>query len=197
MSERTTGKVARWVLMSAVLLTAGAAYGQEADKNSSATAQAQSQVSAEVAQDERNFQLTFTARELDENGKVVNSRRFDTTVTASSKGYAGSGDSNIRTGAKIPVAVSSGNGTYMEVGANFDARRARIVKGNRLSMQVLVDISSIDPSNATEGRPVIRQNRWAGDVEIPIGGKKVTFSSDDLSSKKTLQIELAVVPVEK
>ena len=113
-------------------------------------------------------------------------------MVSSSKG----GGSSIRTGAKIPVSTGgSGNFTYMDVGANFDVNRVRVVKGNRLAMGVTADISSFDPSANTEGRPTIRQNRWMADVEIPIGGRKVIFGSDDLSSKKGLQIELAVTPV--
>jgi len=62
---------------------------------------------------------------------------------------------------------------------------------------VSAEISGADTAAGDSSKMPIRQNRWMGDVEIPIGGRKVIFSSDDLSSKKTLQIELAVVPVER
>jgi hypothetical protein len=201
MSKRTTKKIAGWILMSAMLATAGISYGQQAGKAATEPAQAQPQASpsgqTEAVQEERNFQLIFTAREVDENGKVVNSRRFDTTVTTWSPKSAGI--ANIRSGVKIPVptGANSSQFTYMDVGANFDVNRARVVKGNRLSMQVSAEISGADTAASDSSRMPIRQNRWMGDVEVPIGGRKVIFSSDDLSSKKTLQIELAVVPVDR
>jgi hypothetical protein len=201
MNEGYLKMMMRWVLMSSVLVTATLGYGQVTESKGKAespaaqpqTAQVQSSGETEAGQDERSFQLTFVVRELDESGKVVNSRRYDTVVMASSK--SGGGMGSIRTGTKLPVAVGSGNGTYLDVGANFDVNRSRIVKGTRLVMYVSAEISSIDPTATTEGRPMIRQNRWAGSVEIPIGGHKVIFSSDDLSSKRTMQIELTVTPV--
>jgi len=200
MNEKMTRKISRWILMSGVLLTAGLGYGQQAGKNTTEATQAQPQASSggqtEAVQEERNFELIFTARELDENGKVLNSRRFDTTVTTGSpKGGGG----QIRSGVKVPIptGANSSQYTYVDVGANFDVNRARVAKGNRLAMQVSAEISGADTTAKDSTAMPIRSNRWMGDVEVPIGGKKVIFSSDDLSSKKTLQIELAVVPVEK
>ena len=201
MNERKTGMIGQMTLMGAVLLIASASYGQQEAKSSPNTAPAQAQAAIEGSQDERNFELIFTAREMDENGKVVNSRHFDTTVTTGSP--KGGGTGNIRSGVKVPVVTSSNPGasmqqfTYVDVGANFDVNHARVVKGNRLAMQVSAEISGADTAAGDSSKMPIRQNRWMGDVEIPIGGRKVIFSSDDLSSKKTLQIELAVVPVER
>ena len=194
MSERYM-KPMRWMAMAAILATVVQGQGQSAGKSAETPAQlapAQPVAQPEPAQDERSFQLTFTARELDENGKVVNARKYDTMTTAESSKWGGV--SNIRTGARIPVPTGANTFTYTDVGANFDVSRVRILKGNRLVMWVSAEISSFDATR-TEANPTIRQNRWAGDVEIPIGGRKVIFSSDDLSSKKALQIELAVTPV--
>jgi len=194
------GQTMRWIAMAAILAMTVRGYGQAAGKSTetpvqSATAQPAAQ--ADTAQDERSFQLTFTARELDENGKVVNSRKYVTTANTGSSKNGGGG--NIRTGAKIPVPTgpNSSQFTYLDVGANFDVSRVRVIKGNRLAMQVSADISSFDSTGRTEGNPVIRQNRWTGEVEVPIGGRKVFFSSDDLSSKKSMQIELSVTPEER
>jgi hypothetical protein len=193
---RTTGVVLRWMLMAIVLTPMAVSYGQQvegkdkpADTGQSASAQSQ------PAQEGRNFQLTFTARELDENGKVVNTRRFDTMVTADSPKEGGM--SSIRSGERIPVPTGpNGQFQYADVGANFDVNRAHIVKGNHLAMMVTAEINRPD-TTGDFAKATIRQNRWTGDVEIPIGGRKVIFSSDDLSSKRTLQIELAVVAVER
>jgi hypothetical protein len=192
----------RGALICVVLATAALCYGQQSEsKRKSEAAEAKAaQVAVEqteAPQEERSFQLTFVARELDESGKVVNSRKFDTMVTTGWKGAS----SSIRNGMKTPVP-SGGNGAipqfqYVDIGANFDVSRPRIVKSNRLAMQVTAEISNADQPNEKGGPPSIRQNRWAGDVEVPIGGRKVIFSSDDLSSKKTMQIELIVTPVDR
>ncbi len=193
MIERYVMGTMRWFTMAAILTSATTAvHGQSAGKSSETPTQSTA-TQAETGQDERTFQLTFTARELDENGKVVNSRKYVTTAATGPSKNGGGG--NIRTGAKIPVQTSgAGNFTYMDVGANFDVSRVRVVKGNRLAMQVSADISSLDSTGRTDSNPVIRQNRWMGEVEVPIGGRKVFFSSDDLASKKSMQIELAVTP---
>lgn len=182
-----------WMLMIVVLAKAAPGYAQSADKKAVTSAQngPAQETNADAAQEERNFQLTFTARELDENGKVINTRRYDTMLSVGPRG----GSSNIRTGAKVPLPTSptSSQFTYMDVGANFDVNRPRIVKGNRLALLVTAEISSFDSPDSVEGKPrTIHQNRWTGDVEIPIGGRKVIFSADDLSSRKSMQIELSV-----
>ncbi|WP_157466533.1 hypothetical protein [Edaphobacter aggregans] len=195
MSERYMRQAMRWMAMAAILATAVQGRGQSAGKGAETPSQlapAQPVAQSEPAQDERGFQLTFTARELDENGKVVNARKYDTMTTTESSKWGGT--SNIRAGARVPISTGANSFTYLDLGANFDVSRVRIVKGNRLAMQVSAEISSFDATR-TEANPTIQQNRWGGDVEVPIGGRKVIFSSDDLSSKKTLQIELAVTPV--
>jgi hypothetical protein len=199
MSERTM-RAMRWVAMAAILVTATQGNAQSAGKGTETPAQSTSAqpvaTQAEGPRDERNFQLTFVARELNENGKVVNTRKYDTMASTDSPKNVIGGMSNIRTGAKVPVptGANSSQFTYVDVGANFDVSRVRVVKGNRLAMQVSAEISSFDPTATTGNTPTIRQNRWTGDVEVPIGGRKIIFSSDDLSSKKALQIELAVTP---
>lgn len=191
--------IMRRALVGVVLTATALCYGQQPESKApeAKPSAGQTAVQAETAQDERSFQLAFTARELDPSGKILNSRRFDTMVLANSP--RGAGMSNIRTGAKIPVPTGGAvSFTYMDIGANFDVNRARIVKGNNLAMQVSAEISSFDASPGSETQPrAIHQNRWQGDVEVPIGGHKVIFSSDDLSSKKVMQIELAVTPADR
>jgi len=197
MSKRTM----RWMAMAAILATATQGPAQSAGKGTETPTQSERAqpvaAQAESPRDERNFHLTFVARELDENGKVVNTRKYDTMASTDSPKNVTGGMSNIRTGAKVAVPTGANNSqfTYMDVGANFDVSRVRVVKGNRLAMQVSAEISSFDSIATTANMPTIRQNRWTGDVEVPIGGRKIIFSSDDLSSKKAVQIELAVTPV--
>jgi hypothetical protein len=189
MSEKNMGKL-RWMLMVAVIGTAVTGRGQQAPAKEAVP----TPVGAVQPQDERAFLLAFVARELDENGKVVNSRRYDTMASLSS--HLGS---KVRTGAKVPVTVigkAGGNeNTYIDVGVNLDVSRARMIDGNRMAMQVSAEISSVDPATKDAEKPVIRQNLWVGDVVVPIGEHKVIFSSDDLASKRTMQIEVTVTPV--
>lgn len=187
------------VWMCLVLAVAASCYGQQAEnKGKSEIPETKtSSLQTETSQDERTFQLTFVVQEADESGKVVNSRRYNTMATVGSpKGGGGS----IRAGARVPVKTGGGatpTFTYLETGANFDANNARILKSNYLALQVTAEISSFDTVTAFEGEPRIRQNRWTGNVEVPIGGHKIIFSSDDLSSKKKMQVELTVTPVER
>ena len=178
----------RWMLMLAVLGTAAAGFGQQAAGKDTGSTSAAAQ-----EKDDRTFLVSFVARELDENGKVVNSRRYDTMT-----GLA-DGRGTIRTGAKVPVTVIEKGGTfentYVDVGVSFDVNHPRIVNGNHLAMQVKCEISSIDPATRDPSKPMIRQNVWVGDVQVPFGEHKVIFSSDDLASKRTMQIEVTVTRV--
>jgi hypothetical protein len=191
-------KTIRGTLMCAVLATAALCFGQQAESKGKSDATeakaAQGAGQTEAPQEERSFQLTFTVRELDENGKVVNSRKYDTMAGT---GPRANGGGNIRTGAKFaaPNGPNSTQFTYLDVGANFDVSRVRVIKSNRVAMQVTAEISSFDSPTTNGGMATIRQNRWTGEVQVPIGGRTVFFSADDLSSKKSMQIELAVTPV--
>ena len=186
MSEGYMNKL-RWMLMVAVIGTAVTAMGQQAPAKEPGSSPA---VAAQE-QDDRTFLVSFVARELDENGKVVNSRRYDTMTGVGPNARAGS----IRTGAKLPIR--SGNEiSYVDVGVSFDVTRTRIVDGKRLAMLVTADISSLDPATReATTQPTIRQNRWTGEVQVPIGEHKVIFSSDDLASRRTMQIEVTVTRV--
>jgi hypothetical protein len=179
----------RWMLMLAALGSAATGFGQQ-----SAGKDAGSPPAVAQEQDDRTFLVSFVARELDENGKVVNSRRYDTMT-----GLMNGRGSTIRTGAKVPVTVIGKSGTdemvYVDVGVSFDVNHPRIVNGNHLAMQVKCEISSLDPATRDPSKPMIRQNVWTGDVVVPVGEHKVIFSSDDLASKRTMQIEVTVTRV--
>jgi hypothetical protein len=189
-------KMLRWMLMLAVIGTAVCGLGQQPvgkDKDTGVPAAPASQ-----EQDERSFLVSFYARELDQNGKEVNLRRFDTMTGV---GNINGRSNSIRTGAKIPILTGGKPGeaqgfTYVDVGVNIDVNRVRVVDGNRLAMQVSAEISSVDQAaSASTNQPTIRSNRWMGEVQVPIGERKVIFRSDDLASKKTMQIEVAVTRV--
>ena len=138
------------------------------------------------------YHLDFAVKEMD-SGKVVNSRRYSsTTATAGMPGDAGC---SIRTGSKVPVpaAGTTGNSvfTYIDLGVNIDCRAAKEIDGN-LALNVTAEVSSAATS---QNPPVVRQNRWNSSIFVPLGKPVVIFSSDDLTSKGQMQIELTATPI--
>ena len=43
--------------------------------------------------------------------------------------------------------------------------------------------------------PMIRQNRWTSNVVVPLKKPTVIFSSDDLTTKHQMQLELTATPI--
>src|SRR5260370_42605427 len=104
----------RWMLMVAVIGTAMSGHGQESGKKEAGSGP----VTAAQQPDERTFIVSFVARELDENGKVLNSRRNDTMVGARP------GRASIRTRGRLPNAVTGKGGanvrTSVDRGVSLD-----------------------------------------------------------------------------
>ena len=148
---------------------------------------------AQPGRDQQYFRLTFVVREVNENGKVVNSREYVTNAADSLSGL----NASIRTGARVPI--STGVGTqwqYIDVGVNFDVRQLHVLSQTSIGMKVDADLSSYDSSSEpTKSMPVIHQNKWSGDEQMTLGQPKVIFSSDDLTSKNKVQVELTVTKV--
>lgn len=158
---------------------------------------------ATAQNDGRHYQMVFIAKEV-EDGKVVNARRYETDIS-----FAGpdGGFGMIKAGRKIPVATGSYDisgklgqetqFTYLDVGVNVDIRHARL-EGDRVSLEAKVEVSGVDPvppDSTHPADPIVRQNVWTSHVTVPLGKPTVIFSSDDVSSKRTTQIELTVTPV--
>lgn len=137
------------------------------------------------------FHLDFVVKEL-ESGKVVNSRAYSTTI--SSPGI----QSVIRSGSKVPVETGTKSGvTYIDVGVNIDCISAKEVQ-NGLALNVTADVSTIasDTAPATASRPpIIRQNKWNGNVLVPLRKATTLFSSDDVTTKRQMQLELTATPI--
>lgn len=134
------------------------------------------------------FHLDFVVQEL-EGGKVANARHYTTSV-ATGDAY----NCQVRTGSKVAVQTgSSGNNstqfTYIDVGVSIDCRAAREIDGS-LALGVTAEVSSAGPARNPETPPLIRQNKWSSNVIVPIGKPTVIFSSDDVTSKGQMQLEL-------
>ena len=140
------------------------------------------------------FHLDFAVKEVDE-GKVINSRSYS-MVTSSSDRF---GPPSVRTGSKVPIQKGGPDGvTFIDVGVSFDCHFEGEV-GNSLMLHVGADISSIatgsENSSSNLLPPVIRQNRWSSSVIVPLGKPTTIYSSDDITSKRKVQIELTATPI--
>ena len=139
------------------------------------------------------FRLDFVLKEV-ENGKVVNSRNYSMVVVTGDKDRA-----SIRAGTKMSMQTGPAQPPqiqYFDVGVNIDCGSVRRLQ-NRLTMNVKADLSTVAPSQdkvAPSGYP-FRHTRWTSPVVVTIGKPTVLFSSDDLASTRTLQLELTATPV--
>jgi hypothetical protein len=155
----------------------------------SAVGLAQSDDKASTTEQAKYFRLDFAVHELD-GGRIVNSRHYLTTI-------ATRGDTSvIRSGSKVPIAIGVANGqenqfTYLDVGVNIDCRSVKEVDGN-LALYVSAEISNA--ASPTQ-HPVIRQTKWGSTVIVPLGKPTIIFSSDDLTTKGQMQLELTATPI--
>src|SRR5580698_5682871 len=81
------------------------------------------------------YRLDMVLEQVDADGKPINSRSYTATISTA----RGDAPSEIRTGARIPIATVSGKDgeptqwNYQDVGVNIDARNPRDV-GAKLSL---------------------------------------------------------------
>ncbi|MGC2298490.1 MAG: hypothetical protein WA476_06780 [Acidobacteriaceae bacterium] len=149
---------------------------------------------AKAAAPDHFYKLNFTVEEVNEAGKVTNSRTYEETIEVPTHR-----PQQIRTGAKIPVAMSENQFQYMDVGINFDVFEPKEV-GEKLSFNLTADISSLASPTAggagNPSHPVVRQNKWSSDILVAPGRPSVVFSADDLDSKGKMQVELTATRVD-
>jgi hypothetical protein len=143
------------------------------------------------------FKLDFVVKELDE-ARTVSARSYSAMVAT---GRPSRGCS-IRMGNRVPVQMEMRPNNekfqyqYYDVGVNIDCNTATEM-GTQLSLVVSAEISSLPAGREPNSPlpPVVRQNKWTGNVVVPIGKATTLFSSDDLDSKRKMQLELTVNPV--
>jgi hypothetical protein len=142
------------------------------------------------------YRLEFVLKELDGDGRVINSRTYHTAVSTDGR------NSSVRTGTKIPVRTSEKAGemnyviNYIDIGVNIDCGNAHETPQG-LALQISAEISSLaNPSGAGEASmPIVRQNRWSSMNLIPIGKPTVVFASDNLENKGRMQVEVTATPL--
>jgi len=129
--------------------------------------------------------LDFVVKEVD-GTKVLNTRSYSFLTTQVTHEAC-----SIRTGNKVPVA----GGGYLDVGVSIDCYEVKETPLG-LSLGVAADISSIPAeSQIPVSGQVIRQNKWRSVVVVPLKKPTVIFSSDDLTSKHQMQLELTATPI--
>ena len=149
---------------------------------------AQNDTAKPAAEQPKYFHLDFAVKEL-ESGKLINVRHYTTTIaTGESTPYTCS----TRAGSKVPVPLAGQTGTtYIDVGVNIDCRSAKEIESS-LAISVAAEISSPAP---TSNPPLIRQTKWSSNVIVPIGKPTVIFSSDDVTTKGQMQLELTATAI--
>jgi hypothetical protein len=155
---------------------------------------AQSQDASKTLESQKFYKLEFVVKEV-EGGKVLNTRSYSTTVSADTKDP---GPTSIRAGGKVLYQTTPGdskNFQYVDIGVNIDCRAIKEVERG-LSLYVSASISSVpsDPA-APAAAPTIRQNSWSSVTIVPLKKPTLIFSSDDLTSKRQMQLELTATPI--
>lgn len=130
----------------------------------------------------RAYRLDFVVQELD-GVHVTNSRTYSMTIAS------GNFRNSVRTGSKIPV-----NNSYLDIGVNIDCWDAEEFD-SQLAINVSATISSVADDSNKSPMPVLRNNSWNCHVVIPLKHQTMLFSSDDVSSKAKLQLEVTATPL--
>ncbi len=135
------------------------------------------------------YKLDFVVKEV-EGAKVLNARTYSVVVSTE----RGAESCSTRTGSKVPYSTGREN-TYLDVGVGIDCRSVKEAPGG-LNLRVDADVSSaVQESTTTANLPFVRQNKWASNVIVPLKKTTVIFSSDDLTSKHQMQVELTATPI--
>lgn len=151
---------------------------------------------AQTAEAPKFYKLEFTLKEL-EGGKTINSRSYSTLMPVQTPGSNTPG-SSIRAGGRVPFVTGTNPNQFqfIDEGVNLDLRELREAAGD-VSFYVAADMSTVVHEGAPTSQPIIRQNKWQGSVLVPVKKPTVLFASDDLSTKRQLQLEVTAIPITK
>jgi len=145
---------------------------------------------AQTADVAKFYKLDYVVKEV-EGGKTINSRAYSTMLGVSVPGGERP-QSQIRAGGRVAVTAQGSNFSFYDVGVNLDSRDLKETQGE-VTLFINADVSTLE---GTAGLPpVVRQNKWSGAAIVPLKKPTVVFSSDDVSSKRQLQLELTATPV--
>jgi hypothetical protein len=140
-----------------------------------------------------SYRLEFKIYEV-EGGKRTNERAY--SMIASVPG----GWTNLRTGTRVPVTTGAGEKSqYIDVGVRLECRLTEQPGFGATSGKVFANIrmefsSLVLPEQSNEPRsstmPVLRNTNGDVETEINPGKPQIIASSDDVNSKKKVQVEL-------
>ncbi len=143
---------------------------------------------------DRFYRLDFVVKDF-QDGKLLDSRNYFVYISDRNKGGR---PTSVRADSKVPImAPSGGSFSNYDVNVGIDCGYRSEGKNN-LSLDVSVDVTTLVPpenKSVSGPYPIIRNNRWASDVLVMIRKPTVIFSSDDVSSKRKMEVELTATPV--
>jgi hypothetical protein len=146
-----------------------------------------------------HYKLTYRLLEVDENGKVKNSRAYFAIIGAGGD----SAPAKIRTGDKFPIVVGTGatgatDVQYQDVGTDIDTFHPRI-QDRQLSLQVSAALSSVAKSapSLVPNVPIMRQTRWESSVVVTLDKPTILFISDNTSDTGKTELELTATEIKQ
>src|SRR5207248_1075818 len=109
----------------------------------------------------------------------------------------------LKTGNRVPIATGGTSSSapvqfqYLDVGFNADFTVSE--REGRFDLDLSADLSAIVPGDSpTPGNtPVLRQVKQAVNTSLVEGKPTVVASLDDVSSKKTVQLEVTITRIKK
>ncbi len=144
------------------------------------------------------YRLVFVVKEI-EAGKIINSRNYFMTIGTAEGSLNTFNPRSIRTGTKIPTEYEPGKISYVDVGVNIDCRTV-VDLGSRLAMDVSAEVTNVQKeaegtSKSQPPNPIIQQNKWNSQVVVVLGKPTVVFSSDEVTSKRAIELELTATEI--
>lgn len=135
------------------------------------------------------YRLDFATKELDDN-KVINTRTYSMIVSEKEKG-------SMRTGSKLSIPTGRNDQfQFYDVGVNLDCSNMREMQGQLVTfIAASITVVSADPGSSSAPPPVVRTYNWSSTAIVPMRKATQIFSSDDLGSKRKLQLELTATPI--
>lgn len=136
------------------------------------------------------YKVVFVISEL-ENGTATNQRRY-TMMAKEDRPTV------VKTGSRVPIATGSKNGDtqfqYMDVGFNAVVNISA-ADGN-IALSADIDISNVVPAEkdvpSSISAPMVRQVHQNVNAWVESGKPEVISVTDDVNSKKSVQVEVTV-----
>lgn len=152
-----------------IVLVAASAFGQEPKE-----------------EQRPKYKLDFVLKQL-EHGKVLSTHNYSVSAEANS------GNSQIRTGNRVPIDTGTDKGiTYVDVGFNCDARIERPGSGSSVGLEVVWDLSTMPGTAGAE--KLIRQVRVRSTPLVQFGKTTLVGSADDINSGQQFELDVTVTP---